>query len=117
MASPTPETTARIASEAFWAVVAALHPTATTGDLGPVQTSRFTRVTESAVEEWLALNDPGYDVTVTVHPSAGSDGAIVVEIDTEFEPDGRDGGPGLRVNINDGDAWTGVAYAPQEDTP
>jgi len=35
------------------------------------------------------------------------DGAWVVQIDTEFEPDGSDGGTGLRVYINDDDAYIG----------
>lgn len=62
--------------------------------------------------------DPSIDVDlrITVHRSGGSDGAIVVQIDTEsFDPYGDDGGPGLRVNVNDGDAWAGVAYAPTEE--
>ena len=58
---------------------------------------------------------PTLGVTVAVHRSGGSDGAVVVQIDTDFEPDASDGGPGLRVNVNDGDAWTGVAYAPVVD--
>jgi len=37
----------------------------------------------------------------------GLDGAWVVQIDTTFEPDGTDGGPGLRVYINDDDAYIG----------
>lgn len=49
-------------------------------------------------------------VKVSIDLSAGSDGALVVWIDTEFEPGGSDGGPGLRVQINDDDAYIGVAY-------
>lgn len=57
----------------------------------------------------------GVDVTITT--SAGLDGAVVVFIDTSFEPDGSDGGPGLRVILNDGDVYVGVARIPrtQED--
>ena len=55
-----------------------------------------------------------YGVSVTVEKSSGSDDAIVIQIDTEFEPDGSDGGPGLRVFVNDGDAYIGVAYRPEE---
>jgi hypothetical protein len=35
------------------------------------------------------------------------DSVWVVQIDTEFEPDGSDDGPGLRVYINDDDAYIG----------
>lgn len=51
-------------------------------------------------------------VEVTVGESAGTDGAIVVNIDTEFEPDGSDGGPGLRVLINDDPTYVGKDYEP-----
>lgn len=54
-------------------------------------------------------------VAVTITHSAGSDGAIVVFIDTEFEPDASDGGPGLRVQINDDDTYKGVKYTPREE--
>lgn len=47
------------------------------------------------------------DVTVTVTRSAGPDGAVVVFIDTGFEPHGEDGGPGLRVRVNDGKVFAG----------
>lgn len=50
-----------------------------------------------------------HGVLVQVLPSAGSDGAIVVLIDTQFEPDGSDG-PGLRILLNDSDAYIGVPY-------
>lgn len=51
-------------------------------------------------------------VTVTVTRSAGDDGAVLILIDTpSFEPDGSDGGPGLRVLINDADAYVGVPYS------
>lgn len=42
---------------------------------------------------------------------------MVVFIDTEFEPDGSDGGPGLRVLINDSDTYTGIRYALGEQRP
>lgn len=54
-------------------------------------------------------------VTVTIQESDGSDGAVVVFIDTTFEPDGGDDGPGLRVLINDDDTYIGVAYEPLPD--
>lgn len=47
------------------------------------------------------------DVTVTVTRSAGVDGAVVVLIDTDFEPGGEDGGPGLRVRVNDNKVYAG----------
>ena len=54
-------------------------------------------------------------LTVSVTRSAGDDRAIVVFIDTNFEPDGKapngsDEGPGLRVLINDNEAYVGKAY-------
>jgi hypothetical protein len=49
-------------------------------------------------------------VEVTVTRSAGDDRAVVVFIDTDFEPDGSDNGPGLRVLINDDEAYVGKAY-------
>lgn len=59
--------------------------------------------------------DELYGVSVKVTTSAGADGAIVVFIDTEFEPDGSDGGPGLRVNVNDHPTYVGTAYMPSEE--
>jgi hypothetical protein len=57
------------------------------------------------------------DVVVTVTRSAGLDGAVLVMIDTTFDPAGADHGPGLRVLVNDHPAWAGVAYQPvAEDT-
>lgn len=41
------------------------------------------------------MNEP--DVTVT----RGVDGAVVVYIDTDFEPDGSDGSQGMRVWLNE----------------
>jgi len=49
-------------------------------------------------------------LTISVTRSAGDDRAIVVFIDTDFEPNGSDDGPGLRVLINDDEAYTGKAY-------
>jgi hypothetical protein len=40
-------------------------------------------------------------IRVTVTRSSGDDGAVLVMIDTTFEPNGNDGGPGLRILIND----------------
>jgi DNA-binding MarR family transcriptional regulator len=50
------------------------------------------------------------DVKITVTRSAGNDGAVVVMVDTSFEPDGSDGGPGLRVLVNDDPAFSGRPY-------
>lgn len=47
---------------------------------------------------------------ITVSRSAGDDRAVTVFIDTDFEPDGSDGGPGLRVLVNDDEAFVGKAY-------
>lgn len=55
-------------------------------------------------------------VAVNITTSAGSDGAVLVIVDTEFEPDGSDGGPGLRVMVNDGDGFIGVPWlAPDKE--
>lgn len=48
-------------------------------------------------------------VKVTIAPSAGLDNAMVVFIDTDFEPDGSDG-RGLRVMVNDDDTYIGVPF-------
>lgn len=62
-----------------------------------------------------ALNIKHLGVEVTITTSDGPDGAVVVFIDTDFEPNGSDGGPGLRVNINDDPTYEGVAHiAPVE---
>lgn len=49
-------------------------------------------------------------VTVSLDVSAGADGAVIVFIDTTYEPDGSDGGPGLRVMLNDDPIYTGVPF-------
>jgi len=49
-------------------------------------------------------------VEIAVTRSIGEDGAVVVFIDTDFEPTGADGGPGLRVLVNDGDAFIGKPF-------
>lgn len=49
-------------------------------------------------------------VTITVTRSAGDDRAIVIFVDTDFEPSGSDGGPGLRILVNDDEAFVGKAY-------
>lgn len=50
------------------------------------------------------------DVRIVVSRSAAADGAVLVFIDTTFEPNGSDGGPGLRVLINDDEAYVGIAH-------
>lgn len=52
----------------------------------------------------------GLGVTVIITESAGLDNAIIVFIDTTFEPNASDGGRGLRVLINDDDTYVGVPY-------
>lgn len=49
-------------------------------------------------------------VRVILARSAGTDGAVYVMIDTDREPDGSDGGPGLRVDVNDARVYEGVPY-------
>lgn len=55
----------------------------------------------------------GCEVIIT--RSAGTDNAFVVFIDTDFEPGASDGGPGLRVRVNDHPVYVGVAYEPREE--
>lgn len=62
-----------------------------------------------------AFNQDG--ITVIVDRSAGADNAVVVFIDTNFEPDGSDGGPGLRVLINDDLTYEGVPYQATREHP
>jgi hypothetical protein len=50
------------------------------------------------------------EIRLSVTRSAGDDRAVLVFVDTTFEPDGSDGGPGLRVLVNDGDAFIGKEY-------
>lgn len=57
-----------------------------------------------------------HGVRAHITPSAGSDGAVVVFVDTDFEPDGSDG-PGLRVLVNDEGVYTGVDWEPAEEDP
>ena len=47
------------------------------------------------------------DLTITVTRSAGDDRAVVVFIDTEFEPTGK---PGLRILVNDNEVYEGKRY-------
>ena len=48
---------------------------------------------------------PGLEITVT--RSAGNDRAVLVIIDTDFEPTDD---PGLRILVNDDEAYVGKAY-------
>lgn len=70
-------------------------------------------MSESAIADsfWVEA----FDCKVTICRSAGADGAVVVYVDTGFEPDGSDEGPGLRVQINDSTTYKGVDYKPKED--
>lgn len=54
-------------------------------------------------------------VRATITESAGSDGARLVLIDTDFEPGASDGGPGLRVLVNDHPTYEGVHWAPADE--
>jgi hypothetical protein len=47
---------------------------------------------------------------ITVTRSAGEDRAVLVLIDTAFEPFGTDGSTGLRVLLNDDEVYVGTAY-------
>ena len=58
----------------------------------------------------------GLGVSVVVTESAADDGAIVVFVDTDFEPDASDGGRGMRVLLNDEPVYTGVACGDNEAT-
>ncbi len=72
----------------------------------PAATNRPSR----PIPETGAVSVKGFGVTVTITRSDGRDGAVVVFVDTAFEPDTS---PGLRVLVNDGDAYLGVPYRPQ----
>lgn len=51
-----------------------------------------------------------HDLLITVTRSAGDDRAVVVFIDTPtFEPNGKGDSPGLRVLVNDDEAFVGKA--------
>lgn len=64
---------------------------------------------EVSSDNWH-VSDGRTEVTVT--ESAGADGAVVVFVDTHYEPDGSDDGPGLRIVLNDEDAFVGVEFVP-----
>lgn len=63
---------------------------------------------DSAVLE-VALPD-GRNVTVIVGMSDGADGAAIVVVDTNFEPDNSDGEGGLRVSVNEDYVFEGAPY-------
>lgn len=65
----------------------------------------------------ITVDSPFHDpqIKVGITKSAGKDNAVVVFVDTQFEPNGSDGGPGLRVLINDDPTYEGVAFDPRED--
>jgi hypothetical protein len=77
-------------------------------------------VTDSVVvhREGLVIyeGDPieAHGVKATITHSAGSDGAVVVFLETGFEPNASDGGPGLRVLVNDDPVYEGVPYRSAE---
>lgn len=52
------------------------------------------------------------DLEVTITRSAGADGALLVIIDTTFEPDGSDGKGGLRVLLNDEPIFNEIPWKP-----
>lgn len=54
-------------------------------------------------------------VRVTITRSAGPDGAILVMIDTDDEPDGSDGSTGMRVTLNEATIFDGKPYEPLGD--
>jgi hypothetical protein len=61
------------------------------------------------------FHDKAIEITAT--RSTGADGAFVVFIDTpNWEPDGSDGGPGLRVVLNDGEIYDVVPWEPFDDS-
>jgi hypothetical protein len=70
--------------------------------------------TDGALERLVALRDEAQqtaaDLTISVTRSAGDDRAVLVFIDTEFEPFGSDDSPGLRVLLNDNEVYVGTAY-------
>jgi hypothetical protein len=61
------------------------------------------------------MDDRDETITLTITRSAGRDGVVLVLIDTTFEPDAADGGPGLRVLVNDDSPWAGHDCEPAAD--
>lgn len=68
-----------------------------------------------AVPDLTGHTTAAMGVTATITTSAGADGAVLVILDTDFEPDASDGGPGLRVMVNDGSAFVGVPHLPRDE--
>lgn len=75
----------------------------------------MTPVAKRMFENVIAEVGDDHGVTVGVTTSDGADGAVLVMVDTTFEPNGSDGGPGLRILVNDAPAYEGVAYVPAQD--
>lgn len=55
------------------------------------------------------------ETTIAIGQSGGDDKATVIYIDTQYEPDGSDGGTGLRIFLNDNDTFIGVPYQDKEE--
>lgn len=54
--------------------------------------------------------------TISVDVSPGIDGAIVVYIDTYYEPDGSDGTSGMRIYLNEDCLYESTPFlGPDED--
>lgn len=51
-----------------------------------------------------------HETSATIVESAGTDGAVVVFIDTTYSPDASDKGPGVRVLLNDHEIYVGKEY-------
>lgn len=45
-----------LAQDAFWSVVAALHPEITTGDLDPITQAMFDAHCKQVIETWVRMN-------------------------------------------------------------
>lgn len=71
--------------------------------------------TPTPESEVSRVGTEGHGTTVWIGPSDGADGAVLVMIDTEFEPDASDGGPGLRVLVNDDPVYEGKPYIPKPE--
>lgn len=71
----------------------------------------FHEMDEPDEDEIREIHAQGLHITIT--HSEGSDGALLVMIDTTSEPDGSDGGRGIRVLLNDEPIYNVVPYRPR----
>jgi hypothetical protein len=105
-----PMTDADALSMAIFALNTLAEPSASSDE----QMAALDFFTEGALDRLVQMRDKSQrtasDLEVIITRSAGDDRAVLVFIDTVFEPDGSDGGPGLRVLVNDDEGFVGKPY-------